>query len=107
VTFEPALGMDVNGAGHDDLAEHVIGLIGRAALRQGGNDVAILDEHVAHGVAAVDGINDPAAFEPDQHARASRLPIRSAIPVMTSTTVGASWLGLVAFTMPMPAISDR
>ncbi len=101
------MGVDVDGAGHDDLAGDVVGLIGFAAVRARRGDAAIVDEDVARRVAAVHGIDDAAALKPDHHARASGLPSRSAILPSTSATVGAPPLGLVALTMPIPAMDQR
>ena len=56
------MGMDVDGAGHDDMAGDVMRLVGLAPVRAR-DDAAVLEPDVADGVGPVDGIDDMAAAQ--------------------------------------------
>ncbi len=100
------MGVHVDGAGHDDLAADVVDLVGLAAFGLG-DDAVVLDEEIADFVAVMDGIDDAAAFELDEHQAASRSSISSPMRLSTEATVGLASLGLVALTMPIPEIGVR
>ncbi len=86
------MGMDVDGAGHDDMAGKVMRHVGLAPVRAR-DDAAVLEINVANGVGPVDGIDHMAAGKAGQHGTSSEnLALMAS---MTWATLGAS-LGALA-----------
>ena len=83
------MGMDVDGAGHDDAAGGVEGPVGSAA---GGrlDDLLVAYPEVALAEAAVDRIDDLAAGDPRQHGNAAPAGTCSAIARMIAAADGSS-----------------
>ncbi|ODA68784.1 hypothetical protein A7A08_00618 [Methyloligella halotolerans] len=100
------VGMDVDAAGHHDLAGDIISLVGLAAAGVG-DDAAVIDENVADRVSIIRRIDDAAALQADQHYAASVVLRRSDRARSTSATVGRPDPPAFAFTMPRPEISAR
>src|SRR5665648_209505 len=73
------MGMRVDGAGHDHLAAHVIGLVG-LSVGHAGKDFAVLHIDVAHLARhLIRGIVDLAARQFDQHGRLQTYDVRGKV----------------------------
>ena len=69
------MGMNIDGAGHDDLAGDVMHFVRLPALRRG-DDAAVFDPKIADLVSPVDRIDDTAAFQENQHLGVSTEVLR-------------------------------
>ena len=90
------VGMDVDGARHDELAGGVVGLIG-AGVAGRLDDPPIADPDVGDAIPAVGRIDDAATLDPGQHGHAPADGSAAAICASAAATEMAS-LGLFAAT---------
>ncbi len=94
------VGMDVDGAGHHDLAGNVMGFVGLATGRRLGN-AAVADEKITDSVAAMSRIDDATAFEPDQHGGASGNAAAISVTASATEILPAGLLACTAARVPV------
>ena len=99
------VGMDVDGAGHDDLADRIVGRVGAPAWGRI-DDAAVAHPDVADAVAIVGRIDDAAAGDADQHRSAPPPGNAAAMRAIASATEMAS-LGCVAATAARLPVNGR
>ena len=97
--------MDIDGAGHDDLAGRIVGRIGARALRRVYN-FAVAHPDIADVVATIGWIDDASAGNARQHGRGPLLGKADAMRVIASATEIAS-LGCVASTAASAPVNGQ